>query len=128
MSGFTWPKPLTGPRELNPAISPMNSVLKNGCMRIGNSEIAPFAGLSLSVEEIALIRICASAGETFAEGIVPLTAVGFCVAAEKITPTAPEAAAMFETYANGVCGNPERFTSAMRPLTADGHGPVGLST
>src|ERR1041384_7491785 len=108
-------------------MSPMNSVLKKGFRRIGSSEIAPLAGVSLSVEEIAFIRICPSAVETFADGIVPFTAVGFCVALMKMTPTAPEAAAMFETYTNGVDGRPDRFSKAMRPLTDAGHGPVGLS-
>ena len=62
-------------------MSPINESLKLAFKRIGNSEIAPFAGLSLSEDEMALIRTCASAAEMFADGIEPLTAVGFSVGA-----------------------------------------------
>ena len=97
ISGLIWPRPSTGPRELKPAISPIKPVLKNGFMRIGNSEIAPFAGLLSSDAEMALISTWPSAVDTLAEGIVLLTAVGFSVVEIRITPTAPEAAAMFAT-------------------------------
>ena len=57
-------------------MSPMNASLKLAFKRIGSSEIAPFAGLSLSDDEMALIKTCASAGVMFADGIVPLPAGG----------------------------------------------------
>src|SRR6185503_20377402 len=65
ISGFTWPMPRTGPRELKPAIWPMKESVTKRFRRIGNSDSAPFSGGTLlsSVEEIASVRIFASATE-----------------------------------------------------------------
>src|SRR6185436_12470558 len=115
ISGLTWPIPNTGPRELKPAISPMNESDKKAFSRIGNSDTAPFSGATLlsSVDEIASVRILASATEIVAAGIMALTAVAFWVSSIRITPMAPLAAACI-TWSPYVAPR-TRFTRAMRP-------------
>ena len=98
-------------------------VLKSGLTRIGNCEIAPFGGSSASVmPSMRSTRSSPSAGMTLAAGIVPAPAVGLVVAEMKTTATAPAAAALLATSANGVAGSVGlvSLTSAMRPRASGG--------
>src|SRR5436305_11982005 len=108
----------------------MRVALKVGFMRTGSSEIAPFGGSTLlsSVEEMASTKTSPSSGLMMADGMLPCTAVGFCVVLIRIMPTAPDVDAMLEMSKKVADARQGSLTSAMRPETLVGHATVGLLT